>query len=192
MDSRGNEALLKEKSSKARVLREFLLTAQLTAPHGIYGDMKYRILGDGNLSADGDAILYLLDRDEKMIRKVTTVWRGQGKTATVHLSQVDSREAADALRMCYLAKKRSETPPLPAGRYYVCDLIGCVVMDETGNILGHLKDILQNTAQDVYVVQRPRQKDLLFPLAPSTLQDVDLSRGIIKVKLPPGLLEIYS
>lgn len=52
-----------------------------------------------------------------------------------------------------------------------------------------MKEILSPGANDVWVVQREGQKDLLLPRIDSVIKEVDLDKGQILVDIPEGLDE---
>ena len=83
-----------------------------------------------------------------------------------------------------------ELPELPEDTYYIRDLIGMRVVTEDGAVLGTLSDVLQNTAQDVYEVQRAGEKPLLIPGVAAFIRQVDPAERTITVRLPEGLLEL--
>lgn len=175
-----------------RKLREYLLVMELTSPHGVFGSMRFRALGEDLDRWRKPSTLVLLNPREEPVRSLEVRLEGAAKSAHVWLEGVETREAADKLRGYFLAQKREEAEPLPEGRYYVCDLLGCEVVLENGDKVGVLRDILQNTNRDVYVVKRDGKKDVLFPLLDDTLQEVDIAGGCIVVRLPDGLLEVYD
>jgi 16S rRNA processing protein RimM len=78
---------------------------------------------------------------------------------------------------------------LPDNTYYIYQLIGCQVVTDEGVELGVLKDVLQPGANDVYVVKPPKGKDILLPVIPDCVLDVDVENKKILVHLMPGLLE---
>ena len=53
--------------------------------------------------------------------------------------------------MVYVTEE--DLPQLPEGEYYVRDLMGMDVILEDGSRLGELKDVIQNTAQDVFDIE---------------------------------------
>lgn len=185
--------MAEQMQNKQRSLRPYLLSAQLTSPHGVMGACKIRMLGNDLERFKAIREAYLLSPNEEVLRKVKLQIRGEGKSYIAIFPDVNTREQAEQLRNCFIAFKREDAPALPEGRYYVCDLLNCTVyLAANGEELGRLKDILQNTIQDVYVVSRPGKKDLLFPCLPHTLVHVDIDVGEIHVVLPDGLLEIYE
>ena len=75
--------------------------------------------------------------------------------------------------------------------WFICDLIGCRVDDAHHGFLGTVADVIQGPAQDVYVVRKEGESDLLFPALKSILQCVDIPARQIRVLLPDGLFDVY-
>lgn len=84
---------------------------------------------------------------------------------------------------------RENALELREDEYYFADLAGLTVQTEEGNVLGTVKDILQTGANDVYVVSRENQKELLLPAIKDCIRKIDLTSGTMTVHLLPGLLE---
>ena len=63
------------------------------------------------------------------------------------------------------------------------------VYDETGSELGKIKEILSPGANDVWVVQRPKKKDLLLPYIEGVVTKVDVENQRIDVDIPEGLID---
>jgi 16S rRNA processing protein RimM len=82
-----------------------------------------------------------------------------------------------------------ELTDLPENTYYIYQLIGCQVVSDEGQELGVVRDVLQTGANDVYIVKPPKGKDLLFPVIPDCVLDVDVANKKIVVHIMPGLLE---
>ena len=116
--------------------------------------------------------------------------RFQGPSVILKLSGIDDRTAAEACRQKDLYITEDELPELPEDTYYIRDLIGMQVVTEEGGVLGTLSDVLQNTAQDVYEVQREEGKSLLIPGVAEFIREVNLAERTIIVRLPEGLLEL--
>jgi 16S rRNA processing protein RimM len=78
---------------------------------------------------------------------------------------------------------------LPQGRFYHHELIGFAVVNEDGEPIGTLADILQTGANDVYAVKRLDASEILLPAIPSVIRDIEPARRQIRVHLLPGLLD---
>jgi 16S rRNA processing protein RimM len=78
---------------------------------------------------------------------------------------------------------------LPEDEFYYHEIIGLTVLDENGQELGKIKEILSPGANDVWVVQRPKKKDALLPYIDSVVKSIDLEKGQVLVEIPEGLID---
>ena len=74
---------------------------------------------------------------------------------------------------------------LPKGSYFLADLMGARVVDEQGNELGELADIMELPAGNVYVVRGERE--ILIPAVPEFIKKTDISAGLVTVRLIDGM-----
>ena len=116
--------------------------------------------------------------------------RAQKNMVILKLEGADDRNAADALRGKELYITEDDLPELPEGQYYVRDLIGMSVTEEDGNLLGHVTDVLQNTAQDIFEVESENGKKLLIPKVDQFVLDIDAEKREITVRLIEGMLDL--
>jgi 16S rRNA processing protein RimM len=82
--------------------------------------------------------------------------------------------------------------PLPAGTYYLDELIGMEVFTDKGLFLGHLSEVLQTGSNDVYVVDNEEagkgSRQVLIPALKSVVVSLDPVRKRMEVVPPDGLL----
>ena len=78
-------------------------------------------------------------------------------------------------------------PELEDNEYYANKLIGSNVMDESGQLIGQLTDVLFLPANDVWVVKRQGLKDLLLPNIESVIRNVNIDEQEITVHVLEGL-----
>lgn len=83
---------------------------------------------------------------------------------------------------------RENAIPLEEGEYYLADIIGASVVTEDGADFGILKDVLETGANLVYVVEHAG-KEVLLPVIPDCVKQVDAEAGKITVHIMKGLLE---
>ena len=102
----------------------------------------------------------------------------------VKFDLVDDRTEAETLRGLPLTVPSSQARPLPDGSYYYHQVIDMDVLDEQGNSLGCLKEVLATGGTDVYVVASSGRKDLLLPAVDHVILDVDVARRRITVRPP--------
>ncbi len=68
-------------------------------------------------------------------------------------------------------------------------MLGIAVVEDNGRKLGHIKDVIETGANDVYVVEMEEKKDLLIPAIKQCILKVDVEAGQMDVHLLEGLLE---
>ena len=99
-----------------------------------------------------------------------------------------SVSAAEALRGALIEIEGEALPELPQGEYYVHDLVGLTVRTRDGAVLGELAEVLTTGANDVYVVRRPGERDVLVPAIPDVVLDIDLEARTMTIEALEGLL----
>ena len=99
---------------------------------------------------------------------------------------IDKIEEAETLKNLYLEINR-EDGILEDGAYYIVDLIGLKVIEDTGKKLGTLEDIYNTGSNDIYVVKDELGKQLLLPAIKDVIKEINLQEGKIIVHLLKGL-----
>lgn len=84
---------------------------------------------------------------------------------------------------------RENAQKLRRNEYFISDLIGIHIIEDTGRNLGILKDVLETGANDVYIVELHNGKELLIPAIKQCILSVDIENQEMKVHLLEGLLE---
>ncbi len=116
--------------------------------------------------------------------------RAHGTAFVAHLEGVEDRDAAAALAGLRLGLPREALPALDDGQYYWVDLIGLEVLDEAGESLGVVREMIETGANDVMVVRpdtapepgRTRRPDRIIPfLTGDVVREVELDAGRIRV-----------
>ncbi len=93
---------------------------------------------------------------------------------------IDDRDVAARLIGAVIEVDRSVLPALPQGRYYWIDLIGLQVVNTSGVLLGSVKDVTSNGAQDVLVVDDEAGARRLIPFVHQHIVErVDIVEGRI-------------
>lgn len=163
---------------------EFLIVGKIRRPHGVHGDVVVEIDTDSPEDLTPKRVIFIGENHVKMI---IARRRHHYEGLLLGFEGVSSPEQAGRYRNQILSISVPETYELPKGRYYFHELIDLNVIDETGNDLGTLTEILETGANDVYVVKGSTGKELLLPAIPDVVLKVDLEAKFIQVRLLPGL-----
>ena len=188
-------------------MEDFLRVGVVTTTHGVRGEVKvYPTTDDpkrfldlekvfveeaalpsaGNAVKAGSHAAPPVIRTERAIESV----RFFKNLVILKLSGIDDMDRAAKLRGAELYVSRADAVPLEEGEYYIADLLGMEVLSDEGEVLGHVKDVLETGANDVYIVQQPKGKPLLLPAIPDCVLEIDVEAGRMRVHLMEGLLEL--
>lgn len=116
--------------------------------------------------------------------------RYQQLMVILKLEGVDDRNGAEALKNKDVFITEDDLLELPEDTFYIRDLIGMTVEDaETEELVGTLKDVLQPSSQDVYVVAREEGSDVMIPAVSEFIKEVNLETRTIRVKLIEGMVD---
>lgn len=85
---------------------------------------------------------------------------------------------------------RKDAVRLSKDEYFITDLIDMEVCDEEGKLIGTLKDVISTGANDVYAVETPEGKEVLFPAIKQCVLDVDTEARKMTVHVMEGLLDL--
>ncbi|MCE5234684.1 MAG: ribosome maturation factor RimM [Clostridiaceae bacterium] len=164
---------------------EYLRVGLILRPHGVKGTVKLLPLTDdvSRFSSLWEAFLERKEGYESVSVRCESV-RGD-KEVYLSIEGVGTREDAALLRDVYLCVDRAHALKLPAGRYFVADIVGCEVFGTDGAFYGKVEAVLQNGAADVYVVRG--EKTLMFPVLKKLLSAVDVNEK--KIVLVSSVLE---
>jgi 16S rRNA processing protein RimM len=111
------------------------------------------------------------------------------------LTGIDDGNAAEALRGMEVAVAPGDAAPLEEGTYYRAQLVGLSAEDERGVALGTVVDVVPTQGHDLLAIAPDPERDeaadeILVPWVPEFVLDVDLEAARIRLRLPPGLLEL--
>jgi 16S rRNA processing protein RimM len=149
----------------------------------------------------GEIILRLYDRDGRALAQLSEVligrpgqplsaWKRKRLLGSrrvndgylVRLDGVPTREAAAALTLSEVRAPRAALPALEPGEFYVEDVPGCAVEDETGRSLGTVQGTFWSGAHDIATVVDADAVERLIPLVPAHVLAVDVPGRKMRVR----------
>ncbi len=154
-------------------------------PWGIRGEVKIRVTSDLPGRFHGLSTIWLYgNTGAPLLYRIETVKDLKGAVA-VKLAGIDTPEQAERLRGATAGVPSSERPALEEGSWYIDELVGLEVVDETGREIGILKAVWQGAAQDVFEITTG-DGPLLLPAVTVFIRKVDPEAGRIVALIPPG------
>ena len=161
----------------------------VSSTHGLKGDVKvYPTTDDPSRFLDLKEVILDTGREERRV-KISGV-RFFKKMVILHFEGMDRIEDVERLRGASLMIDRKDAVELLEQEYYIPDLIGMKVVTEDGSEVGTLREVLQTGANDVYVISRQGEKDLLLPAISQCVLKVDLEENCMTVWIMPGLEDL--
>lgn len=85
---------------------------------------------------------------------------------------------------------REHAVELAENEYFIADLVGLRAVSDEGEELGILDDVLQTAANDIYVITKSGQEELLVPAIKDCVKEVDLDAGVVTLHLLEGLRDL--
>lgn len=155
------------------MLDEYLVVGEILKPQGVKGEVKVRPITCDPSRFSGLAQVLFKDAAGAYTPVAINVGRVDPDAVYLTVRGYADRTGAEALRGRLLYVDRASAAKLPEDAEFICDLIGCVAHDDTGRLIGTLKDVLQPGAADVYVFRGPLG-EVLVPALKRVFLEVDV------------------
>lgn len=160
----------------------------ITNTHGICGEVKvFPTTDDPRRFSELKEIL-LDTGNEKTVLHISNV-KFFKNMVILKFKEYNDINEVEKLRKKELFVTRENAVPLEENEYYIADLIGLKAVSDEGEELGEVADVLQSAANDIYVIKKPGEKDLLVPAIKDCVKSVDIPGDRIELHLLPGLKE---
>ena len=160
--------------------------AKITGVFGIRGEVKIFSYARAAEEFEGLANIFCgPDETDTAPCEIESV-RMRGNDIYLKFVQCSDRTAAERLRGKYLFVEESRRKQLPSEKFFIDDLIGCMVMDEVGKKFGEIVSVDALPSQMIYTVQT-KKGIVMLPAAKEFVLSVDVERKEIVVRPPEGL-----
>ena len=159
--------------------KQYIEAGRIVNTHGVAGEVKIEVWLDSPQFLKSFKRCFIDRREVKLLS--ARVHKG---FLIVKLEGVEDVNAAMALKGRTVFIDRADAR-LPKGAFFLQDIIGAAVVDESGSEIGKLVDVMETPASNVYVVKGEREH--LIPAVPEFILSTDAENGIITVHLIEGM-----
>lgn len=171
-------------------LSKYLLCARVVGTHGVRGNVRLENYCDTPKILAGLRTLYLKTGDNYKPYKVEKA-SVQKDAVLAKLEGIDTLEDAMLWKGKELYAARDDFR-LRRGEYFVADQIGLpVVDDESGEVIGKVREIMTGRIQDIYVVDDVLGGSFMVPSVPDFIKSVSVEGddACVRVTLIDGMRE---
>lgn len=164
-------------------VNQYLEAGRVVGTHGIRGELRVQPWCDSPAQLAALTTLYW-DAGKTPIR---VKGRPHGNLVLLQVEGVHTVEDAAALRGRILFLNRDDVDL--GGRYFIQDLLGLPVRDaDDGTLYGEIVDVSDTGANNVYHMRTPVGREVLIPVIPEIVIQVDIQDGIT-IRPMKGLLD---
>lgn len=161
--------------------KKFLEAGKIVNTHGIRGEVKIQPWCDSPEFLTSFRFLYIDGEPVKI--KSSKI---QKSNIIVSFEGYNTIDDAVKLKNKTIFIDREDVT-LDSEQVFIQDLFGLTVIDDSGNTIGKLSDVLTLPANDVYVVKLNDDQELLIPAVNDFILEKNIDEGFIKVHLIEGL-----
>jgi 16S rRNA processing protein RimM len=154
---------------------------RLGRPHGLDGFLGIYIDEDDLVSLETGSVVYVGDQPHT-VRQVRRTDRG----FQIAFQDVTDRERADEIRGSNVAV--AQRRPLVEGEFWPEQLVGLLVVDDSGAEIGRVERVLNGPGQ-VRLLVRGDTAVFEVPFVDALVPMVDLENGRIEIVAIPGLVD---
>ncbi len=175
------------KEDRKTGMEEKLRVGVIASTHGVRGEVKVFPTTD-SAKRFGKMKKVIMDTGkEEMELEIESV-KYFKQFAILKFKGIDNINDIEKYKGKELWVMRENAQKLGRNEYFIADLIGLKVVEDSGKALGILKDVMETGANDVYVVEMEDKKELLIPAIKQCILRVDVEAGEMEVHLLEGLL----
>ena len=176
---------------------DWIEIGRISRAHGVQGEVRVISVSDNPDRFSEGSVMFArpqrlgMARPRSGERVALTVQsiRGTDDFPIVAFEQVDSREAAEAVRGYVLEVEASQLPALEPDEFYPFDLVGLKVRTTDGVDVGCVADVVESPAHALLVVaveagpgpNSPKAHEVLVPFVGVAVPTVDLESGYLEV-----------
>ena len=154
--------------------------------HGLKGEVKIVPWTDSPEDFEGISEVFVKIKSEYKPLTVKSV-RYQKNNLIVKFNEISDIDEALVYKTAVVYADRDELGELEDGVYYIVDLIGLEVIEDTGDKIGVISDVFNTGANDIYEVKRDGKRNLLLPVIDSVVKEVNIEGGYVTVHMMEGL-----
>ena len=167
-------------------MQEYFEIGQIVNTSGLKGIVKVNPFTD-DVSRFEEIKKVFIEKNKELTEYEIEEVRFHKNQVLIKFKNIDSIEEAEKFRNCYIKISRKDAKKLPEDTYFIVDLIDINVYLENNEYVGKIIDVFSTGSNDVYVIKREENTDLLIPAIKDVVKKVDIKNKKMIINLIKGL-----
>lgn len=159
----------------------------ISSTHGIRGEVKVFPTTNDVTRFKQLKRVYLDTGKEQMPLEIEHV-KFFKQFAILKFKGIDNINDIEKYRGRSLLIDREDAVELEEDEYYIADMLGMEVYTEEGSLFGHLRDVMETGANDVYIIDTKEHGEVLVPAIRECILEVDVEANRMTIHLMEGLI----
>lgn len=169
-------------------MEDLLQVGAITQTHGLRGEVKVFPTTDDAKRFKKLKEVILDTGREKITLEIENV-RFFKNLVILKFKGIDNINDIERYKGKSLYVTRENAVKLKKDEYFIADLIGVEIYDETDTNIGVLENVITTGANDVYEITLSDGRNLLLPAIKQCVLDVDMDKRRMKIHILEGLLD---
>lgn len=169
-------------------MEDMLRVGVIANTHGIKGEVKvYPTTDDMERFKQLKQVVLDTGKEHKTLEIVNVRYFKQ--MVILKFKGIDNINDIEKYKGKDLLVTRDQAVPLEEDEYFIFDIIGADVITTQEEKIGVIKEVLQTGANDVYVVETVEEKEILLPVIPDCVKNIDPENKKVIVEIMEGLID---
>ena len=153
-------------------------------PHGLKGEIGVKPITDFPERFEQTPRVFAHKQQDPVKLLIIETVRDRSGGFLIKFKGIEDKTAAEELRGYFLAVTEDELVVLEDDEYWHWELEGLTALDENGQELGTLVEVVESPAHDLYVVKTKDGRNHLVPAVREFVPDINIDDGTVVVRLP--------
>lgn len=167
---------------------DYLKVGKIVNTHALQGEVRVISQSDFKEERFKKGSALIIDYNGTHVQVVVKNHRVNKNFDLIKFEELNHINDVEKYKGCEILVDAAHLSDLEDESYYFHQIIGCHVKTTDGESLGEIIDIIQTGANDVWVIQRTGEKDLLIPYIDDVVKTINISDKQVIIEAIEGLI----